>query len=82
MSEITRADIDRMETNIKDHIDLKLAPITKDIDGHELTLYGRGGRAGLVGDVNEIKTSGKWIKGIAGTGFVGGISKWVHEFFK
>ncbi len=82
MSEITKADLAEMKADIKEHISDKLDPIVRDINGVKVTLYGKEGRNGLVGDVNAIKNSGKWVKGIAGAGFVGGVSKWLHEFFK
>jgi len=79
LSEITKADLAEFKADIKEHISDKLDPIVRDINGVKVTLYGKEGRNGLVGDVNAIKTSGKWMKAIAGTGFIGGVSKWVAE---
>jgi len=78
MSEITKEDLKETENNI-----LKsLEPFTKEINGIKLTLYGPDGRAGVVGDVNNIKTSAKLFKGIAIGGLMTGVSSWVKEFFK
>ena len=82
MSEITKADLIELKNDLKDHIDLKLGPVVTEVNGMKVSLYGVGGRNGLVGDVNAIKNSGKWMKAIAGTGFIGGVSKWVAELFK
>ena len=82
MSEITKADLIELKNDLKDHIDLKLNPHVQDINGIKVTLYGKEGRNGLVRDVNDIKNSGTWIKAIAGTGFIGGVSKWLHELFR
>jgi hypothetical protein len=52
------------------------------LQGGESKHRGNEGRNGLVRDVNDIKNSGKWMKAIAGTGFIGGVSKWLHELYK
>jgi hypothetical protein len=77
--EVTRADIEAMKNDIKDHIDIKLEPITDDINGHQITLYGKEGRNGLVGDVNDIKSSGRWVKWLAGGGLFTGASGWLNK---
>ncbi len=82
MSEITKADLIELKNDLKDHIDLKMGPVVTEVNGMKVSLYGREGRNGLVRDMNDIKNSGKWMKAIAGTGFIGGVSKWLHEFFK
>ena len=82
MSEITKADLIDLKNDLKDHIDLKMGPVVTEVNGMKVSLYGREGRNGLVRDVNDIKNSGKWLKAIAGTGFIGGVSKWLHEFFR
>ena len=82
MSEITKADLLEMKNDLKDHIDLKLEPVVTAVNGMKVSLYGKEGRNGLVRDVNDIKNSGKRIKAIAGTGFIGALSKWLHELFK
>ena len=83
MAEITRADIEAIigtvKTDIKDHIDLRLAPMTEDINGHQVTLYGKEGRNGLVGDVNDMKNSGRNLKWLAGTGLFAGVSGWINK---
>ena len=76
------AAMERHTKAIKEHISDKLEPIHDDIKNHALTLYGKEGRNGLVGDVNAIKTTGKTFKWVAGTGFFAGASKWIHYFFK
>jgi hypothetical protein len=82
LSEITKADLIELKNDLKDHIDLKMGPVVTEVNGMKVLLYGREGRNGLVRDVNDIKNSGKWIKAIAGTGFIGGVSKWLHELFR
>jgi hypothetical protein len=82
LSEITKADLIELKNDLKDHIDLKMGPVVTEVNGMKVSLYGREGRNGLVRDMNDIKNSGKWMKAIAGTGFIGGVSKWLHEFFK
>ena len=72
--------MDAME-GIKEHIDLKIKPIADDVDEHKVLLTGKSGRGGLVGDVNDIKTSGRIFKYIAGGGFLTGASGWVHKLF-
>ena len=80
MSEITKQDLMDFKTDIKDHISDKLDPIVEDINGHQVTLYGKDNRGGLVGDVNNIKNSGKIFKWVAGSGFIAGITGWINKF--
>ncbi len=81
MSEITKQDLLDFKADIKDHISDKLDPITEDINGHQITLYGKEGRNGLVGDVNNIKNSGKIFKWIAAGGLGTGATGWIHKMF-
>ena len=67
MTEITRQDLMESENRIKEYIGDKLAPITSDINGHQITLYGKEGRNELVGDVRDMKTGVGTFKWLAGT---------------
>jgi len=78
MTQITKEDLKETENNILNGI----APVTKDIKEIKLTLYGRESREGLVGDVNNLKNSAKWVKWLAGGGFLTGLTGWVKEYFK
>ena len=87
MTEITRQDLLEMENRIiqrtSDKLDDKLAPITRDINGHEVTLYGKEGRNGLVGDVRDMKTGIGIFKWLAGTSFFlimgSTLARWWHS---
>lgn len=81
MESITKQDLKDFENRFVDHLNLKLEPVVEDVNGHKLTLYGTDNRNGLVGDVNGIKTSGKWIRWLAGSGLLAGLSGWVNKLF-
>lgn len=59
---VTQAELDRAVKNIKDHIDLKVDPLSEELRGHDHTLFGRDGRGGLTADVNTIKGDVKMVK--------------------
>ena len=79
MSEVTKQDLADAINNIKQHISDKMEPVTKDINGHQITLYGKEGRNGLVGDVNDMKAGIGLFKWLAGTGFILMLGKWWHS---
>lgn len=63
---IDKDDLSDMKEDIKDHIDVRMRPVTDDIVAMRLTLYGQEGRNGIVGDVNDLKTSGRIMKWFVG----------------
>jgi len=79
MNEVTKQDLMDSENRIKEYISNKLDPITKGINGHQVTLYGKEGRTGLVGDVNDMKTGVGLFKWLAGTSFAMMLGKWWHS---
>jgi len=79
MTDITKTDLIELKDDIKDHIDMKIQPIIEDIKGHDKVLFGKDGRNGVVGDVNNIKASGRTIKWIAGGGLFSGLSGWINK---
>lgn len=92
MVQMTKEDLHEAIGGLKTYIDDKftahenvekamIKPIIDRIDTHSTLLRGKTGDGGLVRDMNTIKTSSKWIKGMAGTGLFAGASKWVHSFF-
>jgi len=81
MTDISKQDLNDSRDQIIEHINIKLEPITKEINGMKLTLYGKDGRSGVVADVNDMKTSAKGIKWLAGIGVFSGMSSWIHRIF-
>ena len=64
--------------NIKDHMNLTMAPIIKTQECHNLSLYGKEGRNGVVGDVNRFKAG---VKIFGAVGGLSGIGLMIKEFF-
>lgn len=81
VAQVTKLDLETFERNIKSHIDLTVKPIVEKQDGHGLTLYGKEGRNGLVGDVRDIKTAGKFFKWLSIGGGSSGIGAMLIQFF-
>ncbi len=92
MSEMTKEDLHEAMGGLKSYIDDKfkahediekamIAPIIDRVDTHSTLLRGKTGDGGLVKDMNTIKTSSAWVKGMAGTGLFAGASKWMHSIF-
>ena len=79
MNEVTKQDLMDSENRIKEYISNKLDPITKGINGQQVTLYGKEGRNGLVGDVKDMKTGVGLFKWLAGTSFAMMLGKWWHS---
>jgi len=52
-------------------------PMQEELDEHELILGGKNKMNGLIGDVRDIKTGGRLIKWLAGTGGLSGITAWI-----
>lgn len=71
--------LDSHRDNIKEHIDLKLEPITNTLDDHEIILRGKSKTNGVVSEVQKIKTTGrnfKWVAGFGGgLGFLSAVAK-------
>lgn len=61
---ITREDLDKHTADIKEHLDLKLAPIVKDQAKAEKVLHGTSGRNGVVGDQKTMQTNLKVVYGL------------------
>jgi hypothetical protein len=70
---ITKEDLINFRDDIKGHISDKLKPIEEKVNGHNATLYGKEGRNGVVGDLNQMKGSGKVMKWFAGIGGLSGL---------
>jgi len=81
MGEITRQDLTDAMNGVKDHIDLKIKPIADDVDEHKILLTGKDGRSGLVGDVNDMKNSGRIVKWLAGGGLGVAAAGWANKIF-
>jgi hypothetical protein len=65
--------LDKQAQVIKEHLDLRLAPLIKDVNGHQKTLYGENGQGGLSADVAKIQTTGgilKWLLGLSGVSWL------------
>ena len=77
MTQLTRKDLDEAlkdhHDNIEKLFDAKLAPITKTLDGHQKTLYGKTGSNGLTGSVTVLK----WGYGLLTLG----IASLIHKVF-
>ncbi len=80
MSEITRADLESIIDDLKDHINERFeshekveaamfAPVKEKVDEHDILFNGKDGRSGIVVDINTIKTSGRNLKWLAGGGY-------------
>lgn len=82
MTEVRKEDLDRMVKDIKEHIDVRLLPIRKEIDEHELILRGKNKMNGLIGEVRDIKTGGRLLKWFAGIGGLSGITAWVAQWWR
>ena len=82
MAEVTKEDLDRMAKDIKEHIDERLLPMQEELDEHELILRGRSKVNGLIGEVRDINTGGRFVKWLAGIGGLSGIGAWVAQFWK
>ena len=68
---ITRDDLKQHEQNMKEFIDMAVRPVASDVAAMKLTLYGKEGRNGVVGDVTDLKASRrafKWFVGLFGSG--------------
>ena len=65
---VTKQDLRDFGVDMKDHMQTCLSPIKDTQDDHELLLRGKTKRNGLVGDMNEIKTTTKNVKIVAGAG--------------
>jgi len=66
--------LDRHTQQVKTHIDDRLAPLIKVAESHGKTLYGMDGRNGIVGDVSDLRTTGrilKWLLGLSGISWLG-----------
>lgn len=81
MAEVSKADLDRLAKDIKEHIDERLLPMQEELDEHELILRGRNKMNGLIGEVRDITTSGRLIKWLAGIGGLSGISALIAKFW-
>ena len=68
---ITRYDLEQAVRDIKEHVNLKVAPIKQDVEDHEVILRGPSKKNGLVGDVNNIKTTHTHVKWAIGGGLAG-----------
>jgi hypothetical protein len=68
---ITVADLNRAMDNIKEHIDLRVKPLSEDVAEQKVVLHGTDGRKGLVGDMNTVKTTHRNIRWAAAGGFAG-----------
>lgn len=66
---ITKQDLKDMQNTIIKEVGLIVKPIIDDVEGYRLTLYGKDGRNGLVGDANKQKGSIKVWKYLSGTSF-------------
>ena len=56
---------DGVKEDMREHVGMKVGSIEKDIEAQKLTLYGKEGRNGVVGDITEMKSDAKWVKIIA-----------------
>lgn len=79
---ITKDDLKEFKDDLKEHIGDKVDPLCERIDKMAATLYGREGRNGVVGDLNQIKGSTTAIKWFAGLGGVGGIWATIQSLWK
>jgi len=61
---ITRADLEKQTVSIKEYIDLKMAPVVKDVGGHSRILYGVNGNNGLSGSVKVLKWGYALLAGV------------------
>ena len=81
MSDLTRADLIEFKEDIKEHLDNKVDPIIADQKAMKLSLYGREGRNGVVGDVNDLKASRRFMKWLGGGALGTGIGAWLEKFW-
>ena len=79
---LTKSDLRDFQEDIKSHITDKLAPIHTTQKMQHTTLYGKEGRNGLVGDVNDMKSTGRNIKWIASLGGGSGFLAFMASWFK
>jgi len=77
MDPITRKDLDesldRLKHSLKEHMDLQLQPIVKNLEAVEHIIYGRMGTNGLAGAVKVLK----WGYGLLMTG----LGVVIHKLF-
>lgn len=73
---------DLTEDSLRHILDDKLGPVSKDISDIRLSLYGKDGRSGMVGDINAIKTTWNIIKWMAGAGAFGFIFNVIDYLFE
>ena len=79
---ITKRDLEQHERNMKSYIDLAVKPVANDVASMKLTLYGKEGRNGVVGDVTDLKASRRVIKWVIGLFGSGGLFAGVASWFK
>ena len=77
---ITSRELAKAVEDIKEHVDLKVRPIVKDVLDHDTILRGASKKNGLVGDVNSIKTTHKHVKW-AVAGGLSGLIAFVKSLF-
>ena len=76
---LTKADLGEFKDDIKEHINLTVAPIISKQQAHSKTLYGDDGTGGLVKSATQHKT-GIWIVGwLATTGFGASLISWIKN---
>jgi hypothetical protein len=83
---IEKNDLYQLRDSIKEHVNTKISPIEKMLEKHDLSLYGKDGRNGIVDDVSQIKTRNKLLMWIASIGGASGggtaISAWIDKIMK
>jgi len=57
---VEKADLHKLEENLKEHMSLLLVPITKQVDRHEKSLFGKHGTNGMSRSVIILW----WVSGI------------------
>jgi len=82
MHPVTSEDLQRHEQNMKEYIKDSVGYISKDVADMKRTLYGKEGRNGVVGDVNDLKASRRIFKWFIGLGSSGGAIASALNFFK
>ncbi len=85
MNDVTREDLKEWKDELKEHfeakLDDKLAPVVGRLEEHHVMLTGKTGRNGLVGEINQIKGSGKIAKLLAGSGAATGLISLFNSIF-